>query len=59
MLIRQVGFIRTVSWSARNTESHWSHEHSDGFTHRPKRPWSRALRFWGPRTTLSYDDSTL
>jgi len=25
---------------------------SDGFTHRPNRPWPRALRFWGPRATL-------
>jgi len=29
---------------------------SDGFTHRP---WPRAPRFWGPRATLSYDDSVL
>ena len=29
---------------------------SDGFTHRP---WPRVPRFWGPRVTLSYDDSLL
>jgi len=28
----------------------------DGFMHRP---WPKALRFWGPRATLSYDDSIL
>ena len=32
---------------------------SDGFTHRPNRPWPRAPRFWGPRASLSYDDSIL
>jgi len=26
-LIHQLGFIRAVSWSAQNTESHWSHVH--------------------------------
>jgi len=30
-----------------------------GFTHRPNRPWPRAPRFWGPRATLSYNDSIL
>ena len=30
---------------------------SDGFTHRPNRPWPRAPRFCGPRAALSYDDS--
>jgi len=29
---------------------------SDGFTHRPNRPWPRGPRFWGPSATLSYDD---
>ena len=24
-LIHQLGFIRAVSWSAQNAESHWSH----------------------------------
>jgi len=23
----QLGFIRSVSWSAQNAESHWSHVH--------------------------------
>ena len=27
MLIHQLGFIRAVSWSAQNAESHWSHVH--------------------------------
>jgi len=26
-LIHQLGFIRAVSWSAQNVESHWSHVH--------------------------------
>jgi len=30
---------------------------SDGFTHRPNRPWP--LSYDGPRATLSYDDSML
>jgi len=25
--INQLGFIRAVSWSAQNAESHWSHVH--------------------------------
>jgi len=29
---------------------------SDGFTHGP---WPMGPRFWGPRATLSYDDSVL
>ena len=32
---------------------------SDGFMHRPIRPWPRAPRFWGPRAILSYDESIL
>jgi len=27
--------------------------------HRPNRPWPKVPRFWGPRATLSYDDSIL
>ena len=26
-LIHQLGFIRAVSWSTQNAESHWSHVH--------------------------------
>jgi len=32
---------------------------SDGFTHRPNRPWPRPPRFLRPRASLSYDDSIL
>jgi len=32
---------------------------SEGFTHRPNRPWPRAPRFWGPHATPCYDDSLL
>jgi len=31
----------------------------DEFTHMPNRPWPRAPRFWGPRATRSYNDSSL
>ena len=26
-LIHQLGFVRAISWSAHNAESHWSHVH--------------------------------
>ena len=33
--------------------------YSNGFTHRPNRPWPRVPRFWGSRATLSYENSIL
>jgi len=46
-------------WKESSYTLQWPLRTSDGFTHRPNKPWLWVPRFWGPRATLSYDDSIL
>ena len=53
-----VAYILTLAVLPYNTMIYYPIA-SDGFTHRPNRPWPRVPRFWKPSTTPSYDDSLL
>jgi len=52
-------WLKPVSVDKRSVDFWFPVVTSDGFAHRPNRPWPRDPRFRGPRATTSYEKAII